>query len=535
MTLKITLGLVLVIFAWVTPASADNTETKGAISANIGHQWGHIVSQNWPQVRAFYAERGDEGLWVRNGKATKMAHEIIEILASSGSQGLDPKHYNIDILRAAIELSPTPKSFEQQLTGELLHYVSELQFGRLSSDALAASDSISETEFDAKSILTSLVNSQDTASIFLSLAPANSEYRSLRIALRVYQDAARNRDWVQIPTGSIIKPGMTDERLPLIRQRLIATKGTKQLTRDDDIHLYDDATAIAVASFQRQFGLEPDGIIGKNTLAEMNISAEARAEQINLNMERWRRFTHEPDSVQIIVNLAGFDLRVLEDGVVVMEMPVAVGRPFRRTPIFNGLITYLEFSPTWTVPPTILKEDILPKLRNDPTYLSTKGIEVYSGWNADSHKLVPENVDWAAISNQALSYRFVQPPGPTNALGRVKFMFPNKHSIYLHDTPDRGIFARANRAFSSGCIRVQRPADLARYLLQDQPEWTQESIESAMSLSHPKRVNLAKPVLIRITYSTVWVGEGGDLNFRQDVYNRDASVRDMLRGLQHAH
>jgi murein L,D-transpeptidase YcbB/YkuD len=375
----------------------------------------------------------------------------------------------------------------------------------------------------------------DPAQAIRQFAPFAAQYRSLRRALALYRDNAARGGWEPIAAGQTIKPGMSDPRVPSIRKRLAASGDLPPALAESRDERYDEATRLAMESLQRRYGLDADGVVGKMSLAAMNVPAAERVEQISLNMERWRRYTEDLDSTQIVVNLAGFDLTVFEKGQDVLRMPVAVGRPFRRTPIFNGLMTYLEFSPTWTVPPTILKEDILPKLRNDPAYLATKGIEVYESWQPNASKLIPETVDWRGLGPAAQAYRFVQPPGPQNALGGVKFMFPNEHSIYLHDTPDRGIFAKASRAFSSGCIRVQRPAELAAYLLKGQGNWDLAAVREAMNQTAPQRVNLASPVTVRITYSTVWVGDGGDVNFRDDVYGRDATLREMLLSSSQAH
>ncbi|MEQ8665095.1 MAG: L,D-transpeptidase family protein [Rhodospirillales bacterium] len=536
MTLHRALATLLIALAVVSASPASAATVRDRVEAAPELAWGLLVQRSWPAVRRYYAERDHRPVWSRDGRATPAAHAVLAAIRNADNEGLDPGHYRLEHLEAQLSSHPATPDFDVDLTGEVLHFLAEVQFGRLAVPAdLAGEDSLSDDRFDPVRIIDTITSAPDPAAAVRHLAPANSHYRALRRARTQYANAMMRGGWPTIPPGPAIKPGASDPRVPLIRQRLAATGdlGAGPAARSDEV--YDDATRLAVENLQRRYGLDQDGIVGKMTLAAMNVPAAARVDQISLNMERWRRFREDPDGSQVVVNLAGFDLRVYEDGQIVMQMPVAVGRPYRRTPIFNGLMTYLEFSPTWTVPPTILKEDILPVLREDPTHLATKGIDVYDGWHAGAAKLDPLAVDWKALGNAALSYRFVQPPGPNNALGGVKFMFPNEHSIYLHDTPDRTVFTKASRAFSSGCIRVQQPVELAAYLLREDPDWNETAVRDAMAQSSPTRINLPRPVVVRITYSTAWVGDGGDIHFRDDVYGRDASLREMLQSWAAAH
>jgi murein L,D-transpeptidase YcbB/YkuD len=211
-------------------------------------------------------------------------------------------------------------------------------------------------------------------------------------------------------------------------------------------------------------------------------------------------------------------------------MKVVVGRPYRRTPVFSDEISYLELNPTWTVPPTILREDILPKLRADPGYLAANNMTLYYGWNSEAKPIDPASVDWSQVAPRNIPYRIVQAPGPQNALGRIKFMFPNKYQVYLHDTPSRELFARTTRAFSSGCIRVEKPVELANFLLSPGSGWDAGRIQEAVESAQTARVSLERPVPVHLTYATVWIGEGGSIHFRDDVYGRDLALADALFG-----
>jgi len=232
----------------------------------------------------------------------------------------------------------------------------------------------------------------------------------------------------------------------------------------------------------------------------------------------------------ILVNLAGFELEVVESGSMVMTMRIITGKPYRRTPVFSGLMTYMEFNPTWTVPPTIVKHDILPRLREDPGYLASRNIRVFLGWRDDSTELAATAIDWKGVDPRRVPYRFRQDPGPENALGRVKFMLPNRFGVYLHDTPARELFNKTVRSFSSGCVRLENPLGLAEYLTADLPGWDRKRIDGIVASKRTTDVKLARPVPVYLTYSTVWFGEGGTIHFRDDVYARDDLLFQALFG-----
>jgi murein L,D-transpeptidase YcbB/YkuD len=274
--------------------------------------------------------------------------------------------------------------------------------------------------------------------------------------------------------------------------------------------------------------LDPDGAVGAGTLEAINVSSEDRVRQLEVNLERWRWLPEDLGSRHILVNIAGFSVFVVEGEARVMEIRAVVGRQYRQTPVFSSRMTYLVLSPFWHVPPTIAALDKLPEIKKDPGYVAAQRMVLL-----DASTNQPVNVlsvDWDAMTGSAFNqeYRLRQDPGPNNALGDVKFMFPNPHNVYLHDTPSRELFARAERGFSSGCIRVEHPLELAEYLLKGDPRWTREGIRAAVDRRVETTVTLPEPIPVHIQYWTAWVGEGGELNFRRDLYSRDASVREAL-------
>jgi len=522
-------------------AATANEGLATVLTHDADPAWGGRVSAAWPEVRAFYADRQHRPLWFEGKRITDRGRAVLASLARAHDDGLDPAHFESAVLLDAINrTTQTVDVFEVRLTGQLLHFVGELRHGRFVDLNIAEKDTFRGTAaMNISAVLSLFDQTDDVAAAFRQVTPGNVYYRALRRELgRLRGQAAAVGGWPVVGSGQTLKLGMVDERVPQVRARLMASDtlfaDLKKLTDT----VYDDVTAESVRLFQKNHGLEPDAVIGKNTLAEMNVPIDLRIDQIMLNMERWRWMPDDLGERFIVVNLAGFDLSVFDGGSSVLTMPVIVGRPFRRTPVFSGAMSYLELNPTWTLPPTILKEDILPKLRTDPGYLATKGIDVYDGWGAQSKRLDSSQIDWNAGQARLMGYRYVQPPGPKNALGNVKFMFPNPYSIYLHDTPDRGLFKRAERAASSGCIRVANPAELAAFLLQDQPEWTLDVINAAFTNENaktPTRVNLTTRVPVHMTYSTAWVGEGGTMQFRADVYGRDADLRQSLAAIEQEH
>jgi len=284
----------------------------------------------------------------------------------------------------------------------------------------------------------------------------------------------------------------------------------------------------AVKRFQARHGLDEDGIVGAATMRALNVSAAARVRQIRLNMERWRWLPQDLGARHLIVNIAGFALRLVDHEQEIMRMRVVAGQPYRQTPVFSDTISYLVLNPYWHVPHRIAVEDKLPLIKQNPDYLAQQHMTLLRGWGADAQVIDPATVDWSAVTADNFPYRLRQDPGPQNALGRVKFMFPNRHNVYLHDTPSRSLFTRAERSFSSGCIRLERPLALARYLLADQSAWTAARIQQVLDTNVERTVPLKQKVPVHLQYWTAWAERDGTVHFRRDVYERDASLARAL-------
>jgi murein L,D-transpeptidase YcbB/YkuD len=270
--------------------------------------------------------------------------------------------------------------------------------------------------------------------------------------------------------------------------------------------------------------LREDGVVGPATLAALNVPVGERVRQIEMNLELWRWLPRDLGQRHIMVNITDYTMSVVEDGREVMGSKVIVGKPSRPTPVFAGEMSYLVLNPYWHVPPTIAVKDKLPKLRRNPYALSRQRIRVFAG----GKEINPGRVNWRRVNARNLRYHFRQDPGPRNALGRIKFMFPNRYSVYLHDTPSKYLFNRDNRTFSSGCVRVADPIDLAEYLLSDSG-WSRKAIVSKTRGKRQRRVNLSEKVPVYILYWTAWVDDAGETHFRRDIYEHDKRLAKAFR------
>jgi len=272
-----------------------------------------------------------------------------------------------------------------------------------------------------------------------------------------------------------------------------------------------------------------DGVLGPATLRALNVTAQRRAEQLRVNLERWRWLPRAFPDRHIEVNIPAYTLRLIEGGRITLRMNAIVGRSYRQTPVFSARMTYLGLNPYWEVPAKLARLDVLPRVRADARYLQDMGFEVLQGWGTEERRLDPADIDWQSLDGGALPFRLRQAPGPRNALGRIKFMFPNPYNVYIHDTPHRELFGMSRRDFSSGCIRISRPIDLASRLLEGTGDWMEARLEQATETGEPTvTVPLARPVEVHVLYFTAWAGEDGALQLRDDIYRRDG---DVLRGL----
>jgi murein L,D-transpeptidase YcbB/YkuD len=352
--------------------------------------------------------------------------------------------------------------------------------------------------------------------------PAHVWYQRGRDRLKEYRAIAVAGGWPQLPEGPTLKPGMSDPRVPVLRQRLAVTNdlaaqsGSSAATADVDV--YDAVLEQGVRAFQERHGLTSDGVIGPGTRSAMNVPVAQRIDQIRINLERARWSLHEMKGEFVLVDVAGFYASYFRNDEPVWTSRVIVGKDGRETPVFRSTITYVVFNPTWTIPPGILVKDKLPDLKRNPGALKRMNIRVL---DSSGREVNPHSVNWHKYGPGRLPpYQFVQDPGPNNALGLVKIMFPNPYLVYLHDSPAKSLFEEDQRMFSSGCIRVQKPFELAEFVLND-PQWNQQTMQQVIATGETRTVNLNKPVPVLLLYWTAQPRPDGQVIFRNDVYGRD--------------
>jgi murein L,D-transpeptidase YcbB/YkuD len=490
----------------------------------------------------FYRERGFQPVWFTESGPAEGAADVLQALKMAHSEGLRPDFYETRKLETA--LTALGRSFTERkqpepaevakvdvmLTRALLTYCSDLLAGRVNPASIEGE--WSGRAPDVSSLIRKSIVSATVHRNLQSLLPKHEGYFRLRRALSAYRHIAASGGWRPIPEGDELKEGSRGARVAVLKERLAATGDLHTGHADGDD--FDAGLTEAVLRFQTRHGLESDGVVGKETLEALNVPVAERIRQIELNMERWRWLPESFGEHYIIVNSADFRLEVHEHGEAILPMRVVVGKPFWHTPSFSALMTHLVLNPSWNVPMNITAEDLVPKIQNDPGYLEEKGYQVLSGWDNDAEEIDPKTIDWRSVTRENISFRLRQKPGPRNPLGRIKFMFPNIHDIYMHDTPVRGLFSLTVRTYSHGCIRIEKPLELADYLLREHPEWTRDEIAAALKKGEERTIRLDHPVLVHLLYWTAWADEDGRVHFREDIYERDGLLEKALFGDEEA-
>lgn len=341
--------------------------------------------------------------------------------------------------------------------------------------------------------------------------------------LAIYREIAENGGWGTIDEGGKIDPGASDPRIPLIRKRLQITNDLSNIT-DLESTIYDTELEKDIRSFQDLHGLAVDGIIGKGSFVALNISVEKKIDMLRINLERARWVMHNVPEEYLIVNIARYKAYVMKNDEVVHETNVMVGKTFHQTPVFRSKLQYIEFNPTWTVPVSITRNEMIPKIKKDHEYLKKKNMVLLD----DAGNIIDQSkIDFSTISAYNFPYTIRQEPGPGNALGEVKFIFPNQHSVYLHDTPAKSLFSQAKRSFSHGCIRTQNPLDLAEFLLQG-TEWNKAKIDELIASKETKRVFLNPQLDVFLLYWTTGLIDTEKIFYLPDIYSRDQPILDKL-------
>jgi murein L,D-transpeptidase YcbB/YkuD len=486
-----------------------------------------------------YGRRAFQPAWMDSEGRFAQAQDLVGAIERCHLQGLKPDVYHLKAIEALLTLieeafaegrpvEPEVLShLDLLLTDAFLIYGSHLLSGRVDPETIHSRWAVRSREADLAELLHAALEKDGIEDALEGLLPKHPGYAGLRQALLKHKEVMGEGGWPSVPEGPTLHPGDRDRRVAALRTRLVVSEDLDE-NEEADAEVLDSRVEEAVRRFQRRHGLAVDGVVGKATLAVLNVSAEERIRQIEINMERWRWLPDDLGKRYILVNTADFALEVVEDGERVMAMRVVAGKKARRTPVFSGKMTYLVLNPYWHIPHKLAAEDILPRIKKDPGYVDRRKIRVFEGWEELAPEIPLEEIDWSKITKENFAFKLRQDSGPKNALGRVKFMFPNKFAVYLHDTPSRHMFARNQRDFSSGCIRVEAPVDLAAFVLEGDPKWTREEILAAIESGENRIVWLPESIPVHVLYWTAWV-EGEDvIHFRQDVYERDGPLARAL-------
>jgi murein L,D-transpeptidase YcbB/YkuD len=503
--------------------SAPSVEVRSELRHWIGE--GRLDDLRWPNffgdrstVTRFY-EADDFGLaWVGTGRATPQALAIIGIFEHAGEMGLTPEDYDagrwnsrLERLRSTGAVPSDMTRFDLALTVSALRLVCDLHFGRVNPKLFHFDFDFNREDRDTAGWIRShLVGASNVPAELSSIEPPFNGYRRAKEALAAYRRLSAEGESEPLPnTKRPVKPGDSYPDLiglSTLLRRLADLPDNSVISETT----YSGALVEGVRHFQVRHGLEPDGVLGSATLRALNVPLGQRVRQIELTLERWRWAPHSFARPPIVVNIPEFELRAMdESGRIALQMKVVVGKAYgHQTPVFSAPMTYLIFRPYWDVPESIVRKELLPKAAADPEYFAKNHFETVTTASGGS--------------------RVRQAPGPDNALGGVKFLFPNEYNVYLHGTPAMELFSKSRRDFSHGCIRVEKPEELAAWVLRNKPEWTRESIRQAMNGTQPLQVNLDAPIPVLIVYGTTVVADDGEVRFFDDIYGYDASLAQIL-------
>ena len=496
----------------------------------------------------FYRQRGFLPAWTR----PELLQALVEAVEALDEHGLDPEDFAQDRLRTEAlwpqqELPPDGVVERELLfTDTLARLVQQLRHGKVDPRSLYRDWNFSRPappreQAERLAQLLGMPGDDGTpgsgraegaersglAAAVLAQAPDLELYRQLQLALKQYRGiVAETNDWPKVSAGPTLRPGERGARVVEVRMRLVA-EGETELAWSADAALFDPALAEAVKRFQQRAGLAPDAAIGRQTVAALNLGPAQRVAQIRVNLERLRWVAQDMQGDHLLVDLTGYQARLQRGGQLAWSSRVIIGKPARETPALLDSVQYLVLNPKWVVPPTILREDLIPGVIRDPDYLAKHRMRVvdHAGGEIDA-----QQIDWEAARRHGFPYLVEQNPGADGSLGRIKFALANPYLIYLHDTNARSLFRRDTRALSSGCVRVEKPLELATLLLDDARRWSPEALEEALATGKTRTVTVRRKLPVLLHYATAGLDDDGRMQFRPDIYARDAAVLAALRG-----
>ena len=498
-------------------------EVQNAVSVNGLELYSQV------ELPQFYANRDFEPAWTQS----KNKKDLIESLEAAFDEGLSPDDYHLKTIKSFTDKAKKKKLTTEEkadldllMTDALILYASHLLEGKLEQSDLRKSWDVARNEGPSNpdSLLTATLYNKRIKGVLEEFKPNHYMYKLMKFHLKKLRTEAAQGGWPEVTEGETLKPGDTASRIVEVREFLKAVGDLNDYTVEDE-EVFDAVVEVAVKKFQLRHKLIDDGVIGKGTIAQMRVPIEDRIDMIKLNLERTRWIFHDPDDDFLLVNIAGFQVKRITDKKEVFDSRVIVGKYHKESPVFKGVMKYIVMNPTWTLPYSISTHETLPKLKKDPGYLAAKHMEVM---DRNGNILDASAIDWSQYSRGNFPFIIRQKAGPWNALGEVKFMFPNKYAVYLHDTPSRGLFNQQDRAFSHGCIRTEDKWGLMMSLMDDPAVWNMDKINEILKSGKTTTITLPKPVNIYLIYLTAAVDQSNNLMFMKDVYKRDKEVISAL-------
>ena len=490
-------------------------------------------------VPRFYEERDFRPAWIEETGISFQAEDLIRVIRAAYLEGLYPGDYHtatveelIRNMKEGVSPQDDPEllaDIDMLLTDAFLMYAGHISSGLIDSETMCRRKLIDHRHTDVVRHLHVALVAKSVESTLESLRPPHRVYHGLRAALKQYRDIESRGEWPAMPPGLKMRSGTIDDRVRLLRRHLIVT-GDLPAQHSIDSDLFDDNLRRAVRRYQRRHGLTVDGVVGPDTAACINVPVSEWIRKIVVNLERLRWIPREAAWSSIMINIADFQLDAVEDERSVFSMKVVVGSNYRKTPLFSGMMSYLVINPYWYIPTKLVEKDIYPMIKKKRNFLTVQKIRVFKHWGRDAPEIDPATVDWSRLERGTFYYKLRQDPGPQNSLGRIKFVFPNKYAVYLHDTPHKELFAMNSRGFSAGCIRIEKPIELAAYVLREYEEWTPAAIRNVIVSGERRVIHLPRKIPVNLLYRTAWTDFDDVVHFRHDIYERDDSLYSVLCG-----
>lgn len=505
-------------------------------------------------IYLFYGDRDYSLAWFKDNEPVPQVEKFLTVIDRASKEGLDPKSYRVVDIEGMLEKYKQmdgqdsarlelQKKIDIALSASYFNYASDFYRGRVSPQNVSQIDwGVKRNKIKLHKALQTILEERESTYPYYEFEALHKGYTDLRNVLQEYRDIKEKGGWtkIQLTDKKMLKKGDSSEVVLQVRQRL--NPGKKMNTQDPKLRIFDEGLEKQVKEFQMLHGLEEDGVVGGHTLSTMNVPVDDRIEQILMNMERWRWIPKrlvpkKLDQKFIWVNIPEYKLYIYEDPngdpdaersyEEVMSMRVVVGKTMHSTPIFSDKMEYVVMAPYWNVPNSIVEKEIKPAMLKNPNYLERNNMEIVT--KEKNPKPIPiSSIDWASVTEKNFPYMVRQKPGPKNSLGSIKFLFPNEHAVYLHDTPADALFSQRERGFSHGCVRVEKPIELAKYVLKDMPEWNESRIRETINGGEEEWVTLPKEIQVYLVYFTTWVDKDGRVHFREDIYGHDKKLKQQL-------